>query len=220
MKPVKIITIESLTNADVVCRDCGSRYGKYSVGCSSVWEGICDVCGERKPITETRDYGYLTKGINELNAQRPAEPFSNLTKDFTPERKAKIKEQSKVTAAYMASIGPIMNDDELDGVMMASYEEGELTCKFTEDELIALAEVLNAHEEEHPPGQNVDYDSAFMKVMELYGDNCIKYELSPALKKFHELYGTYGTENDAERAKWEVFRDAFHAGFEHNKEAQ
>jgi hypothetical protein len=174
------------------------KYGKYSVGCSSTWEGTCEVCGETKGVTEVRDWGYLSKGILELQG--------------------KVKEQSKGVADYILSVGPIMNDDELDGVMMASYEEGELTCKFTEDELIALAEVLNAHEEEHPPGQNVDYDSAFMKVMDLYGDNCVKYELSPALKKFHELYGTYGTENDAERAKWEVFRDAFHAGFEYNKE--
>jgi len=88
------------------------------------------VCGETKPITEVRDYGYLTKGINEL--------------------KDKIKQQSKEVAKHMLTQEPIMTDDELDGVMMASYEEGELTCKFTEAELIALAEVLNAHEEEHP----------------------------------------------------------------------
>jgi hypothetical protein len=158
------------------------------------------VCGETKGCTEVRDWGYLTKGIDELRGD--------------------IKEQSKVVASYMASVGPIMNDDELDGVMLASYEEGELTCKFTEAEVTALAEVLDAHAEEYPPGKNVDYDSAFMKVMELYGDECLKYELSPALKKFYELYGTYGTENDVEKAKWEVFRDAFHAGFEFSKGEQ
>jgi hypothetical protein len=160
----------------------------------------CHVCGEIKGCTEVRDWGYLTKGIDELRGA--------------------IKEQSKVVASYMASVGPIMNDDELDGAMMASYEEGELTCKFTEEEVTALAEVLDAHAEEYPPGKNVDYDSAFMKVMELYGDECLKYELSPALKKFYELYGTYGTENDVEKAKWEVFRDAFHAGFEFSKGEQ
>lgn len=189
-----------LIQASNVCRDCGSRYGKYSVGCSSMYESTCEVCGETKPITEVRDWGYLAKGIDELRGT--------------------VKEQSKVAAAYMASVGPILNDDELEDELTASYEEGELTCKFTEAEVTALAEVLDAHEEEHPPGQNVDYDSAFMKVMELYGDNCLTYELSPALKKFHELYGTYGTENDVERAKWEVFRDAFHAGFEYNKGEQ
>ena len=189
-----------LVQADLVCRDCGSKYGKYSVGCSSTWEGTCEVCGETKGVTEVRDWGYLNKGIQEL--------------------KGIVKTQSAKVADYMASVGPIMNDDELEDEMTASYEVGELTCKFTEAEVTALAEVLDAHAEEYPPGKNVDYDSAFMKVMELYGDNCVEYSLSPALKKFHELYGTYGTENDVERAKWEVFRDAFHAGFEHNNEAK
>jgi hypothetical protein len=165
------------------------KYGSYSVGCSSVWEAECDVCGERKPITETRDYGYLTKGINEL--------------------KGTVKEQSKGVADYLLSVGPIMNDDELDGIMMASYEEGEFTCNFTEAEVTALAEVLNANEEEHPPGWNVEYDSAFEKVMELYGDYCVKYELSPALKAYYTKYGTYGTESEIEMARWEGFRDAF-----------
>jgi len=195
--------VERLTQADLVCRDCGDKYGKYSVGCSSTWEGQCHVCGEMKPITEVRDWGYLAKGIALAKAQ------------------GNIKEQSKVVADYMAwKDAPIMNDDELEDCLTASYEQGEITCKFTEAELTALANVLTAHEKEQYPGWSVDYDSAFMKVMDLYEDNCVKYELSPALKKFHELYGTYGTENDVEKAKWEVFRDAFHAGFEHNKEAK
>jgi hypothetical protein len=218
MKPEKTTLLGRLTQADVVCRDCGSKYGKYSVGCSSMWEGTCDVCGETKAITEVRDWGYLGKGINELNAKRPAQPFSDLTKDFTPERKAKIKEQSAKVANYMASVGPIMNDAELEDCLTASYEQGEITCKFTEEELTALAEVLNAHEEEHPPGWNVDYDSAFEKVMELYGDHCVKYELSPALRKYNEIYGTWGHENDEEQKRWDIFREAFVAGASLNKE--
>ena len=83
-------TYEKLLCAEVVCKDCGSKYGKYSVGCSSMWEGTCDVCDQTKPVTEVRDWGYLTKGINELK------PYS-----FTPERKANIKEQSKEVAKYM-----------------------------------------------------------------------------------------------------------------------
>ena len=57
---------EVLRNAEVVCHDCGSKYGTYSVGCSSTWEGKCNVCGKNAPITEVRDYGYLYKGIKEL----------------------------------------------------------------------------------------------------------------------------------------------------------
>jgi hypothetical protein len=60
------ITADTLKNAEVVCKDCGSKYGHYSVGCSSTWEGKCGVCGETKSVTEVRDYAYLTKGIKEL----------------------------------------------------------------------------------------------------------------------------------------------------------
>jgi hypothetical protein len=58
--------LNKLQGAYTVCKDCGSKYGEYSVGCSSVWEGKCDVCGETKPVTEARDYGYLNKGIEVL----------------------------------------------------------------------------------------------------------------------------------------------------------
>jgi hypothetical protein len=95
---------QKLLSADQVCSDCGTKYGKYSVGCSSVWEGTCDVCGETKGVTEVRDYGYLNKGLNELKPRRAAEPFSNLTKDFTPERKAKIKEQSAEVAKHIKEL--------------------------------------------------------------------------------------------------------------------
>ena len=200
---------QKLLSANVVCHDCGDKYGKYSVGCSSTWVAECHVCGEIKGCTEVRDWGYLTKGIDELRGA--------------------IKEQSKVVASYMASVGPIMNDDELDGAMMASYEEGELTCKFTEEEVGFLNECLDTLQEHHPSLQLGHYDSpvdVFLfesvekKITDLYDDECLTYELSPALKKFYELYGTYGTENDVEKAKWDVFRDAFHAGFEHSKVAQ
>jgi hypothetical protein len=60
------VTVETLQNAFVVCHDCGSKYGTYSVGCSSTWEATCNVCGKTKGVTETRDYDYLFKGIREL----------------------------------------------------------------------------------------------------------------------------------------------------------
>jgi len=61
------VTQEVLEKAYQVCKDCGTKYGEYSVGCSSTWEGECDVCGETKGVTEKRDYGYLEKGIKELS---------------------------------------------------------------------------------------------------------------------------------------------------------
>jgi hypothetical protein len=61
------VTKDVLEKAYTVCKDCGAKYGEYSVGCSSVWEGECDVCGETKGVTEARDYGYLEKGIAKLS---------------------------------------------------------------------------------------------------------------------------------------------------------
>lgn len=60
------VTVDTLINADVVCFDCGKKYGKYHNGVSSVWEGKCNVCGETKSITESTDFNYLMKGIREL----------------------------------------------------------------------------------------------------------------------------------------------------------
>jgi hypothetical protein len=181
--------VERLTQADVVCRDCGDKYGKYSVGCSSTWEGQCHVCGETKPITEVRDWGYLAKGIALARAQ------------------ANIKDQSKEVADYMLGVGPIMNDDELEDELTPSYEQGEITCKFTEAEVDVLSTILDVFSEDHPPGKDVVFDSVFEKIRELHDDNCVKYELSPALKAYHEKYGTWGTGED--EARWEGFRDAF-----------
>jgi hypothetical protein len=213
-----ITTYEKLLTADVVCMDCGSRYGKYSVGCSSMWLGTCDVCDEHKPVTEVRDWGYLTKGINELKPRRPAEPFSNLTENFTPERKAKIKEQSKQVAEYMKSQEPILTEEELDEELMASYERGDITLKLTEEEVGFLNECLDTLQEFHSTLQPEEdgwrvpediplFESVEEKITDLYDDYCVKYELSPALKAYYEKYGEYGTGEYAMR--WEGFRDAF-----------
>jgi hypothetical protein len=210
-----ITTYEKLLCAEVVCSDCGDKYGKYSVGCSSVWLGTCDVCDEHKPVTEVRDWGYLTKGMNELR----------------PELKERIKQQSKTVADYMASVEPIMSEAELEDELTASYERGDITLKLTEEEVGFLNECLDTLQEFHSTLQPEEdgwrvpedialFESVEKKITDLYDDYCVKYQLSPALKKFHELYGTFGTENEQEQAKWTVFRDAFHAGADYAKEAK
>nr|BDD45137.1 hypothetical protein 23 [bacterium] len=41
------------------CRDCALKNGgRIVAGVSSMWEGECPVCGEKKWLTEPRDYGY------------------------------------------------------------------------------------------------------------------------------------------------------------------
>jgi hypothetical protein len=189
-----------LLQADVVCKECGEKYGKYSVGCSSTWMGTCDVCGEEKGITEVRDWGYLTKGINELNAQRPAQPFSELTKDFTPERKARIKEQSAKVANYMLTQEPIMTDEDLDQTLTP------ITLELTEDEVLCLYECLDQIQDLAPEDIAI-FESIEKKITDLYQDHCLKYNLSSAMVEYNKKYGTWGTGEDAGR--WEKFRDNY-----------
>jgi len=54
--------LEKLRTAYQVCKECGSKYGRYVVGCSSTWIGTCDVCErEQIGVTESRDWNYLKK---------------------------------------------------------------------------------------------------------------------------------------------------------------
>ena len=206
---------QKLLSADQVCKDCGARYGKYSVGVSSTWMGICDVCGEHKGVTEVRDWGYLTKGIKELGGAE-TKPFSGLIKEFTPERKARIKEQSKVLADHLLSVGPIMQDPELEDELTASYERGEITLKLTKDEVGFLNECLDVIVDNHEslcPGHSNEkpedialFESIEKKITDLYADECVTYALSPAFKAYYEKYNEYP---DEDNEKWEGFRDAF-----------
>jgi hypothetical protein len=190
--------IKKLEQACVVCRDCGLKYGVYSVGCSSVWEGVCNVCGETKPITETRDYGYLMTGIRKL-------------------LKEDVKEQSKEVANYMLTQEPLMTDEDLDRVMTPSYLQGEITLNLTEDEVGFLNQCLDTLQECHYTLQTPDlvpddvrlFESVEKKITELYEDHCVKYELSQAMKAYHAKYGTFGMDDALDTARWEGFREAF-----------
>ena len=61
--------LKKLETANKTCFDCGHKYGVYSVGCSSVYESKCGVCGETKPITETRDFGFFSSTIRKLKKE-------------------------------------------------------------------------------------------------------------------------------------------------------
>ena len=58
--------IKKLRKAYYTCVDCGEKYGEYSVGCSSMHMGWCDVCEQEKIVTETRDFAYFITGITKL----------------------------------------------------------------------------------------------------------------------------------------------------------
>jgi hypothetical protein len=48
--------------------------------CSSVYESKCGVCGEIKPITETRDFAYFITGIRKLKQEIENEKSNRKTK--------------------------------------------------------------------------------------------------------------------------------------------
>ena len=211
--------IKKLENAGIVCHDCGKKYGVYSVGCSSTWQAKCPICEEIKGCTETRDYGYLVTGIRKLKLEdgSKSRPFSELTKDFSPERKAKIKLSSKEVADYMLTQEPIMTDEDLDRVMNPSYMQGKIECWFTEEEVGFLNECLDTIGEFHPslspafadPDEVALFEGIEKKITELYEDHCVKYELSPAMKAYNKKYGTFGFDSELDTARWEGFREAF-----------
>jgi hypothetical protein len=72
--------LKTLENAYNTCFDCGDKYGVYSVGCSSIYEGTCNVCGETKRITETRDFAYFITGIRKLKLEIQNEKSNSQTK--------------------------------------------------------------------------------------------------------------------------------------------
>jgi hypothetical protein len=108
LKKTRQQLLKTLKNADVCCHDCGTKYGVYSVGCSSVWEGTCDVCKQVKPITETRDYAYLITGQRKLYQETMKTTTEALleTPKFSPEEKAikALKESfSDIISEYLTS---------------------------------------------------------------------------------------------------------------------
>ena len=72
--------LKRLEQAGTTCMDCGQTYGVYSVGCSSVWNGKCGVCGEEKRVTESRDFAYFITGIRKLKLEIQNEKSNRQTK--------------------------------------------------------------------------------------------------------------------------------------------
>jgi hypothetical protein len=181
---VKTPTLSTLLSADVICNDCGTRYGKYSVGCSSRWEGTCDVCGERKGVTEVRDYGYLQKGITELKNQKPIMTDEELDEVLAPYESGEIT--LKLTEEEVAFL-----NECLDTIV----ENHPTLCP--------------GHTNEDPSDVPL-FEGIEKKITALYEDNCVKYSLAPAMKAYIARYGAIpGPDDDA---KWEIFRDAYNMG--------
>jgi uncharacterized protein (DUF983 family) len=56
--------LQRLQKAYQCCDACGTAYGTPTDGSSTYWRGVCDVCGLELAVTETRDWGYLRRGIS------------------------------------------------------------------------------------------------------------------------------------------------------------
>ena len=100
-----------------------------------------------------------------------------------------------------------------------SYEVGDIACWLTKDEIAFLNECLDTIIENHvtlSPGHTCEdpddikiFESIERKITDLYEDNCITFDLSPAMKAYNKKYGTWGMDNELDMARWEGFRDAF-----------
>ena len=129
--------IRKLKDAYKVCKDCGSKYGVYSVGCSSVWTDRCDVCSKEGPVTEARDYGYLVTGIRKLAHQSMKEQENN-----------EVKYSSKITETEIHryegsshSLTVVRIDDEGGGeyITLSDTDGGSVRLDFEELDMVVAA---------------------------------------------------------------------------------
>ncbi len=60
--------LSKLKGAYQVCNDCGLKYGEVRNSVSTYWHDKCDVCGVENSVTEARDFGFLWKGIRDLES--------------------------------------------------------------------------------------------------------------------------------------------------------
>jgi len=45
-----------------ICFDCGDKWGRRECGIATWHTDTCCICGERRAVTEPRDYGHLKEG--------------------------------------------------------------------------------------------------------------------------------------------------------------
>ena len=196
IKPQPTTTMETLLQrlitADLICCDCGDKYGKYTAGCSTCHEGTCQVCNKTAAITEVRDFGYLQRGI-----------WSE---------KLRIKEQSKGVADYTAALNQadfmVSDPDNIDE--LASYEVGGLCLQLTEEEVTYLYNCLDIISSAQVDESDTEvFVSLETKIGELYCDYCIQYELDPVVKAYYEKYNAFAATNEAEAERFQKFKENY-----------
>jgi len=58
---------------EVVCYDCGRKYGSFNAGQAPWDKDICGCCGKTQACTEPRDFGYLLLGWQERREEELGE---------------------------------------------------------------------------------------------------------------------------------------------------
>ena len=66
-----------ITNPELICADCGERYGRRAVGMATFHIDECGICGQEKAVTQPRDYGYLQTGWQDQFALDEIEKMAN-----------------------------------------------------------------------------------------------------------------------------------------------
>ena len=69
--------MKTIHNPEWICADCGERYGRRSAGMATFHIDECGVCGQKKAVTEPRDYGYLQTGWQDQFALAEIEKMAN-----------------------------------------------------------------------------------------------------------------------------------------------
>jgi hypothetical protein len=134
-KTIKLI--KKLKDAYKVCKDCGTKYGVYSVGCSSSWIGRCDVCGDEKSVTEARDYGYLMTGIRKLALKKEETPMEDEVKYTSKTTEMEIHRHDGASHAFTV----VRIDDEGGGefISLSDNDGGTIRLDFEELDLVVAA---------------------------------------------------------------------------------
>jgi len=178
--------LERLTNAEIVCDQCGTKYGKRQYFQVEYQQANCQVCGKEDLCTGVSAYGYLGIGIALLMAKQD------------------IRQQSKTVADYMNKL----SDEEVSDIVEQIEDGITIALQLTEEELFALHDMLEYVEDNEEFELDEPCLSVISKVKELYGENA-NYSLSPAMKAYNEKYGTWGQSSTEDWIRWLGFRDAF-----------
>jgi hypothetical protein len=130
-------TLKQLRSAYQVCHDCGIKYGEARDTVSTYWHDKCDVCGAETSVTETRDYGFLWKGIRELEGKSEEKVTVKKPKYVTQLQTITVENKENPASNGLTEIHL---NDEGGGKYITLQQDGqEITLDPEEIDLIAAA---------------------------------------------------------------------------------